>query len=83
MIVAGRSCQLLDERRARGLAHYLPGLIDHNELAGQIDPDRVPEHRQRSQLSDRSNLGIAEGGQSNDDELLIAQGRRPPREDQG
>src|ERR1035437_6521137 len=30
VIVAGGSCQLLDERRARGLAHHLPGLIDHN-----------------------------------------------------
>jgi len=76
----GRSRELLDEGRACGLAHHLPGLIYDDELASEIDPDRVPQHRQRGELGDRSDLGIAKGGKSDDDELLIAQdGARPRR----
>src|SRR5450759_3840641 len=81
VIVAGGSGQLLDEGSTRGLAHHLPGLVDDDELASEIDPDRVPKHRQRGELGDRSHLRIAEGGKSDDDELLIAQGWRTPRED--
>ncbi len=81
VIVAGGSGQLLDEGSTRGLAHHLPGLVDDDELASEIDPDGVPEHCQRGELRDRPHLGIAERRKSDDDELLIAQGRRTPRED--
>src|ERR1035437_4907830 len=83
VIVAGGSREFLDKRRTSGLAHHLPGLVYDDELASEIDPDGVPEHRQRGKLGDRSNLGITKRRKSDDDELLIAQGRRPPREDQG
>src|SRR5450759_4549044 len=46
VIVAGGSGQLLDEGSTRGPGHHLPGPVSDDELAGKIDPERVPEHRQ-------------------------------------